>query len=104
MQLKVISFYICGRQVKKIILVIFFSEEFRSVSLKYAHSTPVSNEDAIINAYYLVSRLTQQSRTSTKPDSAQHFSELVFSIRKLNTPAMEKLWQKVHQEEDEKMQ
>lgn len=102
--MKVIGFYIRGHQVKEDNPCNFFSEEFRSVSLKYAHSTPVSNEDAIINAYYLVNRLTQQSRTSTKPDSAQHFSELVFSIRKLNTPAMEKLWQKVHQEEDEKMQ
>ena len=85
-------------------LTFSFAGGLRSVSLKYTHSQPQSNEEAIRDAYYLISRLSQESRKSTKPESAQHFSGLVYSIRKLNTPAMENLWQKVHQEEDEKMQ
>lgn len=81
-----------------------FSEELRPVSLKYAHAQPQSNEKAINDAFYLLTRLSKDSRQSTKPDSAQHFSDLVFKTRKLNTPAMESLWQKVHNEEDNKMQ
>ncbi|XP_068726618.1 uncharacterized protein [Montipora capricornis] len=78
-------------------------EGLRPVSLKFGHEQPQSNEDGIRDAFYLVTRLSKDSHKNTKPDSAQHFSELVFSIRKLSTEAMEKLWQKVHQEEDPKM-
>jgi len=84
--------------------VCLFSEELRPVSLKYAHAQPQSNQKAINDAFYLLTRLSKDSKQSTKPDSAQHFSDLVFKIRKLNTPAMESLWQKVHNEEDNKMQ
>ncbi|KAL9951489.1 hypothetical protein ACROYT_G044158 [Oculina patagonica] len=78
-------------------------EEFQLVSLKYAHAQPKSNQKAINDAFYLVTRLSKESQYSTRPDSAQHFSGLVFNIRKLNTPAMQSLWQKVHNEEDHKM-
>lgn len=80
------------------------SEQLRPVSLKYAHAQPVSNQKAINDAFYLLSRLSKDSKQSTKPDSAQHFSDLVFKIRKLTTPAMQSLWQKVHYEEDNRMQ
>ena len=83
---------------------ITFLEGLRPVSLKYAHAQPQSNQEAITDAFYLASRLSKESKRSTKPESAQHFSSLVFSIRKLSTPAMETLWQKIHNEEDPKMQ
>lgn len=82
----------------------YILEGLRPVSLKYAHAQPQSNQEAITDAFYLASRLSKESKHSTKPESAQHFSSLVFSIRKLSTPAMETLWQKIHNEEDPKMQ
>ncbi|PFX28884.1 Apolipophorin [Stylophora pistillata] len=78
-------------------------ERLRPVSLRYAHAQPQSNQEAITDAFYWASRLSKESKQSTKPESAQHFSNLVFSIRKLSTPAMETLWQKIHNEEDPKM-
>ena len=81
-----------------------FSAELRPISLKYEHAQPQSNQRAINDAFYLITRLSQDSKQSTKPDSAQHFSDLVFKIRKLTVAAMESLWQKVHYEEDNKMQ
>ena len=85
------------------LLFSFTTEELLPVSLKYEHSKPQSNEEAVNEAFLSITHLSRESQKETKPDSAQHFSKLVFSIRKLNTEAMQTLWQKVHNEEDGKI-
>lgn len=63
--------------------------------LSFKHSTPDADNLESQRVIEMIQLLARQSMEETKPESARVFSKLVFSIRKLDTRAMVKVWDNV---------
>jgi len=63
--------------------------------LSFSHSVTEPNNLESQRVIEMIQLLARQSMDETKPESARLFSKLVFSMRKLDTRAMTKVWDNV---------